>query len=84
MSFRRRWLGVPCDDLDPVAELDGQMPAMSQIAPIIADLVAETTRDHELGTAVHTMLRTPRHLQIQELFTRAAARGNSIRKPRPN
>jgi hypothetical protein len=61
MSFRRRWLGVPCGDLDPVAELDGQMPAMSQIAPIIADLVAETTRDHELGTAVHTMLRTPRH-----------------------
>ena len=55
------------------------MPAMSQIAPIIADLVAETTRDHELGTAVHTMLRTPRHLQIQELFTHAAARGNSIR-----
>jgi hypothetical protein len=84
MSFPRRWLGVPCGDLDPVAELDGQMPAMSQIAPIIADLVAETTRDHELGTAVHTMLRTPRHLQIQELFTRAAARGNSIRKPRPN
>jgi hypothetical protein len=37
MSFRRRWLGVPCGDLDPVAELDGQMLAMSQIAPIIAD-----------------------------------------------
>ena len=59
------------------------MPAMSQIAPIIADLVAETTRDHELGTAVHTMLRTPRHLQIQELFTRAAAEGTQSRNHAP-
>jgi len=46
-----------------------------RIGPIIADLVAETTRDPELGSAVHTVLRMPRHEQTRELFDRAVARG---------
>lgn len=46
-----------------------------RIAPIVADLVAETTRDPDLGAAVETVLRTPHRAQVQAMFENASARG---------
>lgn len=50
-----------------------------RIAPIMADLIAETTRDPGLGDAVQTMIRAPRQAQAQAqaqvIFDHAIARG---------
>lgn len=46
-----------------------------RIAPILADLVAQTTRDPDLGEAVETLLRSPFRSQAQAMFDRAITRG---------
>ena len=62
-------------------DLNGLITAMQawlahpQIGPIMADLVAETTRDPELGHAVETFARVPYRAQAYEIFDRANARG---------
>ncbi|WP_273735188.1 TetR/AcrR family transcriptional regulator [Mycolicibacterium septicum] len=62
-------------------DLHGLMTAMQtwldypRIVPIMADLVAETTRDPELSHAVETLARAPYRAQAYEIFDRAHARG---------
>ncbi len=62
-------------------DLEALMRAMSawltypRIAPIVADMVAETTRDPNLSEAVETLLRSPQRSEAQPIFDRAIARG---------
>ena len=46
-----------------------------RIAPILADLVAESIRDLNLREAVERLLRTPQRTQSQPIFDHAIARG---------
>jgi AcrR family transcriptional regulator len=67
--------GSLAGDLDALMEAMQAWLTYPHIAPIMADLIAETARDPELGQAVETLLRASYRSQLQRVFDRANARG---------
>jgi hypothetical protein len=75
-----------CGGLDTVAELDGQMAAVSRIAPNHRRPGRRNHPRRRIGLRGPHDASDPRHFHIQELFNRAVARGelNPETAPEPN
>jgi len=67
--------GSLCGDLEALVRAMLSWFSYPRIAPIVADMVAETTRDPSLSDAVERVLRTIQRTQSQPIFDRAIERG---------